>query len=157
MLATVAAYRRAMRGLAGMDTFDVWYAHADADTVTSLTDVWLRRTERKALERATRKARPKDNFGALCRFAGIKDGVARLNAEPPELRTRRSVQTCSSTCALTLAPGWTGPGGPVPRTSARGPPEDEEARGQPGPAVGNRPCSWAERTAVRRLLTPSLV
>jgi uncharacterized protein (DUF2252 family) len=83
VLATVAAYRRAMRGFAGVDTLDVWYAHADADTIMSLSDVRLRGTERKALERATRKARTKDNLGALGRFAGIKDGVARINAVPP--------------------------------------------------------------------------
>jgi uncharacterized protein (DUF2252 family) len=79
----VAAYRRAMRGFAGVDTLDVWYAHADVDTITSLTDVRLRGTERKALERATSKARSKDNLGALGRFAGIKDGGVRLNAVPP--------------------------------------------------------------------------
>ena len=72
-----------MRGFAGMDTLAVWYAHADADTLTSLTEVRLGGSERKKLERATRKARTKDNLGALGRFAGIEDGVPRLTAEPP--------------------------------------------------------------------------
>ena len=81
--ATVAAYRRAMRGFAAMGTLAVWYAHADADTLTSLTDVRLGGSERKKLERATRKALTKDNLGALGRFAGIEDGVPRLTAEPP--------------------------------------------------------------------------
>ncbi|HEY2195767.1 MAG TPA: DUF2252 domain-containing protein [Actinomycetospora sp.] len=83
VLAAVAAYRRAMRGFAEMDTLDVWYAHANADTITSLTDVRLGKTQRKAVERAGRKARTKDNLGALRRFAVIEDGVVRLRADPP--------------------------------------------------------------------------
>ncbi|MCD2192855.1 DUF2252 domain-containing protein [Actinomycetospora endophytica] len=83
VVATVAAYRRAMRGFAGMDTLDVWYARADETTVPSLTRVRLGGTERKRFERATRKARTNDNLGALGRFAEIRKGVARLNADPP--------------------------------------------------------------------------
>ena len=83
--ATVAAYRRAMRGFAGMDTLAVWYAHADADTLTSLTDVRLGGSQRRKLDRATRKARTRDHLGALSRFAGIEDGTPRLTAEPPRV------------------------------------------------------------------------
>ncbi len=85
VLATVAAYRGAMRGFAGMAPLDVWYARADADSITSLTNVRLRASHRKRFERAARKARTKDNLGALSRFAGIEDGVARLHAEPPQI------------------------------------------------------------------------
>jgi hypothetical protein len=74
-----------MRGFAGMDTLAVWYAHADADALTSLTDVRLGSSERKKLERATRKARTKNHLGALARFAEIEDGVPRLTAEPPRI------------------------------------------------------------------------
>ena len=83
VLATVAAYRRAMRGFAGMDTLAVWYARAAADSLTSLTGVRLDKSERRKLGRATTKARTKDNLGALARFAGIEDGVPRLTADPP--------------------------------------------------------------------------
>jgi uncharacterized protein (DUF2252 family) len=72
-----------MRSFAGMETLDVWYAHARADTLTSLTDVRLRGAQRKRFEHATGKARTNDNLGALGRFAGLHDGVARLEAEPP--------------------------------------------------------------------------
>jgi uncharacterized protein (DUF2252 family) len=83
VLATVAAYRRAMRRFAGMRTLDVWYAHADADALMSLTTVRLGGAERTNYERATRKARTRDHLGALGRYAGFRDGVPRLEAEPP--------------------------------------------------------------------------
>lgn len=81
--ATVTAYRAAMRGFAGQDTLDVWYAHADINQVESLTDVRLRAAQRRSLARAAAKAQTKDNLGALGRFAVVKDGEARLKAEPP--------------------------------------------------------------------------
>jgi uncharacterized protein (DUF2252 family) len=82
--ATVESYRRAMRGFAGLDTLSVWYARSDADTLSSLTDVRLRASQRKLLDRTTTSARSKDNLGALGRFATLDDGGgARLTAEPP--------------------------------------------------------------------------
>ncbi|NMO94019.1 DUF2252 domain-containing protein [Actinomycetospora sp. TBRC 11914] len=83
VLATVAAYRRAMRGFAGTDTLAVWYARAEADAIESLIGERLHDPQRKGLERATRTARRKDNLGALGRFARLEDGEARLVAEPP--------------------------------------------------------------------------
>jgi uncharacterized protein (DUF2252 family) len=83
VLATVAAYRRAMRAFADMDPLDVWYAHADMDRIEALTDVPLRARQRNNLARTAAKARTKDNLGALGRFASVEDGVTRLNAEPP--------------------------------------------------------------------------
>jgi uncharacterized protein (DUF2252 family) len=83
VLATVAAYRRAMRAFADMDPLDVWYAHADMDRIQALTDVPLRARQRKNMARTADKARTKDNLGALGRFASVEDGVTRLNAEPP--------------------------------------------------------------------------
>ncbi|MGY1700488.1 DUF2252 domain-containing protein [Geodermatophilus sp. SYSU D00766] len=83
VLASVAAYRRAMRAFAGMDALDVWYARADADRLEALTSVSLRGRQRKVLARASAKAQTKDNLGSLGRFATVDSGVARLNAEPP--------------------------------------------------------------------------
>jgi uncharacterized protein (DUF2252 family) len=83
VLATVAAYRRAMRGFAGMDALDVWYAHADVDRLEAVTSVSLHAHQRKSLARSVAKAQTKDNLGALGRFATVAGGVARLNAEPP--------------------------------------------------------------------------
>ncbi|MGY1694679.1 DUF2252 domain-containing protein [Geodermatophilus sp. SYSU D00814] len=83
VLASVAAYRRAMRAFAGMDALDVWYARADADRLEALTSVSLRGRQRKVLARASAKAQTKDNLGSLGRFATVDSGVTRLNAEPP--------------------------------------------------------------------------
>jgi uncharacterized protein (DUF2252 family) len=83
VLAAVEAYRRAMRGFAGMDALGVWYAHVDMAHIEALTDVRVGGRQRKALARDVAKARTKDNLGAMGRFARVEDGVARLNAEPP--------------------------------------------------------------------------
>jgi uncharacterized protein (DUF2252 family) len=83
VLATVAAYRRAMRAFAGLDPLDVWYARADMDRIEALTDIALRARQRKNVARTVAKARTKDNLGALGRFASVEDGEPRLNAEPP--------------------------------------------------------------------------
>ena len=80
---TVARYRKAMRAFAGMTALEVWYAHADLDTVGAVADVSLAARQRKALARGGAKARTKDNLGALDRFARIEDGEARLVAAPP--------------------------------------------------------------------------
>ena len=83
VVATVAAYRRAMREFAGMAALDVWYAHADVDRIQATADIALNARQRKTLARTVAKAQTRDNLGALGRFAAIHDGVARLNAEPP--------------------------------------------------------------------------
>ena len=83
VLAAVASYRRSMRTFAGMDPLEIWYSHADLDRLASLTDGALRARQRKNLARTIAKARTKDSMGALDRFATVRDGVPRLNAEPP--------------------------------------------------------------------------
>jgi uncharacterized protein (DUF2252 family) len=83
VLAAVAAYRHAMRAFADLDALGVWYAHADVARIEAITSVSLRGHQRKALARGAAKAQTRDNMGALGRFAEVRDGVARLNAEPP--------------------------------------------------------------------------
>ncbi|HEY4417891.1 MAG TPA: DUF2252 domain-containing protein [Pseudonocardia sp.] len=81
--ATVAAYRRAMREFADTTTLEVWYAHADMDSVQARVDEHLDRDRRKRLARSMAKARTRDNLGALARYAGVKDGHAAILADPP--------------------------------------------------------------------------
>jgi len=81
--ATVAAYRTAMRGFADQHMLQVWYAHVDITRLEVVTDTRLRTSQRKSLARVAAKAHSKDNLGALGRFAVVKDGEARLKAEPP--------------------------------------------------------------------------
>ena len=67
VLASVAAYRGAMREFAGMTALDVWYAHADMARCGRRIEPRLAHRGRKALARSLAKARTKDNLGALGR------------------------------------------------------------------------------------------
>jgi hypothetical protein len=83
VLATVEAYRQAMRSFAEQDALDVWYAHADVTEIEALIQGRLNARQRKNVSRTVAKAKTKDNLGSLGRFADVHDGVARLRAEPP--------------------------------------------------------------------------
>ena len=83
VLASVAAYRGAMREFAGMTALEVWYAHADMAEVQARIEPRLAHRGRKALARSLAKARTKDNLGALGRFAGEADGRPRIVGDPP--------------------------------------------------------------------------
>jgi uncharacterized protein (DUF2252 family) len=83
VLASVAAYRRAMREFADMPALEVWYAHVDVAAVRARLDSVLDRQRRKTLARSLAKAQTKDNLGALDRFAGKADGRWGIVAEPP--------------------------------------------------------------------------
>jgi uncharacterized protein (DUF2252 family) len=83
VLASVAAYRGAMREFAGMTALEVWYAHADMAEVRARIEPRLAHRGRKALARSLAKARTKDNLGALSRFAGEADGKPGIVGDPP--------------------------------------------------------------------------
>lgn len=83
VLATVAAYRGAMREFATRTTLDVWYARADASEVESIVGVRLRGRQGRKLARGVAKAQTRDNLGALGRFASVRDGRPRILPEPP--------------------------------------------------------------------------
>jgi uncharacterized protein (DUF2252 family) len=83
VLATVAAYRRAMLEFAGRTALEVWYAHADVSEVRERFEPRLSRARRKRFGKTLAKAHTKDSLGALSRFAGIEDGEPRIIADPP--------------------------------------------------------------------------
>jgi uncharacterized protein (DUF2252 family) len=83
VLATVAAYRRAMRELAGLTALEVWYAHGDVSAVLARYDAQLKRRTRKRVHHTAEKAQTKDNLGSLGRFAGMADGGPRIVPDPP--------------------------------------------------------------------------
>ena len=85
VLATVAAYRRAMRDVRRTwTTLEVWYAHADMDSVQARVDEQLDRERRK-------RARPQHREGADARTTsersaaspGSRTATPRIIAEPP--------------------------------------------------------------------------
>ena len=83
VLATIAAYRRAMREFAEKPALEVWYAHADVTEVQARLERVLDRRRRKTLARSLVKAQTKDNLGALDRFAGRENDTWAIVAEPP--------------------------------------------------------------------------
>ena len=96
VLAAVGAYRRAVRGFAGMDPLEVWYAHGDVSRIEATSNVSLRPRQREQLARGVAKARTKDNLGALGRFAGLADGRPQINAEPPLIVPVRDLMTSAA-------------------------------------------------------------
>lgn len=83
VVAAVAEYRAAMREFARWTVLQVWYAHADMDTVRATYAGQLRPAGRKKLSRATTKAQARDNLGALHTFTELVDEVPRIASAPP--------------------------------------------------------------------------
>jgi uncharacterized protein (DUF2252 family) len=91
VLATVGAYRRAMRGFAEKPALEVWYALADVAQVQARLRRVLDSRRRKTLARTLAKAQTKDNLGALDRFAAKADGRWGIVAEPPFIVSLRDL------------------------------------------------------------------
>ena len=83
--ATVASYRRAMRGFAAMSNLDVWYAHADVDQLQAEYDSELKKRQRKAVGKGMAKARTADSMQAVAKLTHLVDGRPRIIADPPLL------------------------------------------------------------------------
>ncbi len=87
VLATVNAYRSAMREFAQMSMLDVWYAHLDVDAVRELVGRRKRmRPPAEQLERADRtlaKARTHDSLSAFRKLTEVVDGRARIVDQSP--------------------------------------------------------------------------
>jgi len=83
IVATVAAYREAMRAFAGMRNLEVWYAHLDVDE--AIAD-FARVGDRKATKRAqanVAKARTRDSMQAFAKLTRLVDGEPRIVSDPP--------------------------------------------------------------------------
>jgi uncharacterized protein (DUF2252 family) len=83
--ATVASYRRAMRGFAKANNLDVWYASADVDQLRAQFDSQLKARQRKLMDKATAKARTRDSLQEVTKLTEVVDGQARIIAQPPLL------------------------------------------------------------------------
>jgi len=80
---TVRAYRRAMRGFAGMSNLDVWYAIADERHARAMIEGKLPRGARRRSAERLAKARTRDHRDSLTRFTTVQDGLPRIVADPP--------------------------------------------------------------------------
>ncbi len=86
VVASVAAYRRAMRDFAGQGNLAVWYAHVDVDKV--MADLLPRtgRDERKRAEANLARARRRDSTQALGKLTTAVDGRRRFVSRPPVMQ-----------------------------------------------------------------------
>jgi uncharacterized protein (DUF2252 family) len=81
--ATVAAYRQAMRGFAGMGALDVWYARLEVDEfMAQLRGQVKKRMARKA-EKTVAKARTRDSMTAFSKLTRMVDGEPQIVSDPP--------------------------------------------------------------------------
>ncbi|WP_312179153.1 DUF2252 domain-containing protein [Arthrobacter sp.] len=93
-LASVRAYREAMRQFAQMGTMDIWYARlAEQDLLSAIqlaVDTSKGKGQKKAAKQAektaentARKARSRDSLQALSKLAERVDGKYRIVSQPP--------------------------------------------------------------------------
>ena len=83
VLATLEAYRNAMRQFAGMNNLDIWYAHMDTESAVreyrSLLKPGMARRTKKALA----KARTRDSMTAFSKLTHVVDGQPRIIDQSP--------------------------------------------------------------------------
>jgi uncharacterized protein (DUF2252 family) len=82
---TAEAYRRAMRGFAGLSTLQVWHARITADDVRRRWGSALGPEATRDLDRAVRKAMRKDSGRAAARLVASVDGTTSFLSDPPFL------------------------------------------------------------------------
>jgi uncharacterized protein (DUF2252 family) len=83
--ATVASYREAMRGFAGMTNMEVWYARADIDQLREQLAPQLKARQRKAVDQGLAKARTRDSMQEVAKLTHLVDGRPRIISDPPLL------------------------------------------------------------------------
>ena len=83
VLATVRAYREAMRTFAEMRTIDVWYARLDIDQQFAELAQRVRGRRRRKMEKDLTKARSKNSLRALQKLTHTVDGQPHIISDPP--------------------------------------------------------------------------
>jgi uncharacterized protein (DUF2252 family) len=93
--ASVAAYREAMAGFAGMGTMDIWYAHLNEDQLLTAVQsaaakapktkkrAKAAKQARKTAEKTVAKAHTRDSLQALSKLGEVVDGQYRIVSQPP--------------------------------------------------------------------------
>jgi uncharacterized protein (DUF2252 family) len=82
-LAVTRAYREAMRDLASMKTFDLWYSRVDAEALIAQFQSAASAKRRKLMEKNLAKTRAKDSLRAFSKLTTIVDGEPRIVGDPP--------------------------------------------------------------------------
>jgi uncharacterized protein (DUF2252 family) len=83
VLDTVTAYRTAMREFAGMHTLDVWYAHADVNTLVQQFAPQFKRAQVKRTEAQLAKARTRDSMSAFSKLTAQVNGKVEIVDQSP--------------------------------------------------------------------------
>jgi uncharacterized protein (DUF2252 family) len=82
-LAVTRAYREAMRDLASMKSFDLWYSRVDAEELLAQFQSAASAKRRKLMEQNLAKTRAKDSLRAFSKLTTIVDGEPRIIGDPP--------------------------------------------------------------------------
>jgi len=83
VLDTVAEYRTAMTRFASMHNLDVWYAHLDIDATLAQLGSQLHAKLVKRTPEALARARTHESMSAVSKLVRVRDGEARIVADPP--------------------------------------------------------------------------
>jgi uncharacterized protein (DUF2252 family) len=83
VLATVGAYRSAMRDFASMNNLKVWYAHMDVETAVAELGSQVKPKMAKRTEKALAKARTRDSMSAFSKLTERVDGHVRIVDQAP--------------------------------------------------------------------------
>jgi uncharacterized protein (DUF2252 family) len=82
-LTVTRAYREAIRELASMKTFDLWYSRVDAEALIAQFRSNASAKRRKLMAKNLAKARAKDSLRAFSKLTTIVDGEPRIVSDPP--------------------------------------------------------------------------
>jgi uncharacterized protein (DUF2252 family) len=82
-LAVTRGYRDAMRVLASMKTFDLWYSRVDIEDLMGQFRGEASAKRRKLMEKNLAKTRAKDSLRAFDKLTTIVDGQRRIVSDPP--------------------------------------------------------------------------
>src|SRR5271166_1200746 len=82
-VATVAAYRTAMREFAALSILDVWYARVDVEDAIAQLKSELPKKAVRMTKAQMAKARTRDSTQALAKLTTVKDGRRRIISDPP--------------------------------------------------------------------------
>jgi hypothetical protein len=85
VVAAVARYRRAMRGLAGLGEIDAWESPAEVDELRDRYQAILDRRERRLAGADLARARDRAGLQALDKLTRMVDGKPRFASDPPLL------------------------------------------------------------------------
>ena len=82
-LEVTRAYREAIRSLASMKTFDLWYSRIDAMSLLAEFQSTASGKRRKVMEKNLAKTRAKDSMRAFTKLTTIVNGEPRIVSDPP--------------------------------------------------------------------------